>query len=56
MAENVKENKISEEEKAKTRAEAQAKMVRARVNDYVAIILAVGTVFLLWILQWAGLY
>lgn len=56
MAEGLEGKEDLEEEREKTRAQTQAQMVRSRVNDYVAIILAVGTVFLLWLLQWMGLY
>jgi hypothetical protein len=45
-----------EEERGKIKAQTEAQMMRSRVNDYVAIILALGTVFLLWILQLMGFY
>ncbi len=38
------------------KALAETQLLRGRVNDYVAIVLAVGTVILLWFLQWLGLY
>ncbi|MBW2031241.1 MAG: hypothetical protein JRJ31_19455 [Deltaproteobacteria bacterium] len=44
------------EEIEEARAETQTQMLKARVNDYLAIILAVGTVILLWFLQWMGFY
>ncbi|MBW2065719.1 MAG: hypothetical protein JRJ03_12435 [Deltaproteobacteria bacterium] len=47
---------ISEEEREKAKAETEAQMLKTRVNDYLAIILAVGTVILLWFLQWMGFY
>ena len=43
-------------EREKIKAQTEAQMMRSRVNDYVAIILALGTVFVLWFLQWMGLY
>ena len=45
-----------EEEREKIKAQTEAQMMRARVNDYVAIVLALGTVFVLWALQWMGFY
>ncbi len=45
-----------QEEREKIKAQSEAQMMRSRVNDYVAIILALGTVFVLWLLQWMGLY
>ena len=45
-----------QEEREKIKAQSEAQMMRSRVNDYVAIILALSTVFVLWLLQWMGLY
>ena len=45
-----------DEELAKVRKESEKKLQRHRVDDYVAIILAVGAVFILWLLQFAGVY
>jgi len=56
MADNSKEKNSSMEEIEKARAETQTQMLKARVNDYLAIVLAVGTVILLWFLQWMGFY
>lgn len=56
MAEDIEGKEDLEEEREKTRAQTEAKMLRSRVNDYLAIILALSTVFLLWFLQWMGLY
>ena len=52
---------IPEEEKKgpgkeEVEKQTEAQMHRARVNDYVAIALALGMVLLLWFLQWMGLY
>ncbi len=41
---------------AKVREQSEKKLLRHRVDDYVAIILAVGAVFILWILQLLGVY
>ncbi|MEE9150752.1 MAG: hypothetical protein V3U20_02840 [Thermoplasmata archaeon] len=45
MAEDLEGKEDLEEEREKTRAQTEAQMLRSRVNDYVAIILALGTVF-----------
>ena len=41
---------------AKVREQSEKKLLRHRVDDYVAIILACGAVFLLWLLQVLGVY
>ena len=56
MASNNLETVDSEEERRKIKADTEAQMRRARVNDYMAITLALGTVFILWLLQMIGLY
>ena len=56
MAKKHKAEKALNEEREKIKAQTAAQMMRSRVNDYVAIILALGTVFVLWFLQWMGLY
>ena len=56
MTEEIKDKAESNEEDAKIQAQTMAQLMRGRLNDYVAIALAVGTVFILWLLQWAGLY
>jgi hypothetical protein len=53
MAEDTEQIK---EEREKIKDQTEAQMMRARVNDYLAIILALGTVLLLWILQLMGFY
>jgi hypothetical protein len=45
-----------DEELRKVREQSEKKLQRHRVDDYVAIILAVGAVFILWLLQFAGVY
>jgi hypothetical protein len=45
-----------DEDLAKVRAQSEKKLLRHRVDDYVAIILAVGAVFVLWLLQVLGVY
>lgn len=56
MTEDNKTDAELNEEDEKIKAQTQAQLMRGRLNDYVAIVLAVGTVFILWLLQWAGLY
>ena len=52
----AEDDKHMEEEREKIKAQTEAQMMRARVNDYLAIILALGTVLLLWGLQLMGFY
>lgn len=40
----------------KVAAESAAKQLRHRLDEYIAIILGVGSVLLLWILQLMGFY
>ena len=56
MTENIESKVELSEEDEKIKAQTMAAMMRGRLNDYVAIALAVGTVFILWLLQWMGLY
>jgi len=56
MDEELKDDELFKEEHEKIKAETEAQMLRARVNDYIAIALALGAVFILWILQMMGLY
>jgi thiamine monophosphate synthase len=56
MGKEIKDKELLQEEHNKIRAETEEQMLRARVNDYIAIALALGAVFLLWILQMVGLY
>lgn len=41
---------------AKVEAQAAAKLLRGRVDDYIAIITACSAVALLWLLQFLGFY
>jgi hypothetical protein len=54
--ENTVNSIDEEEERARIKAETDAQMLRSKLNDYIAIVLALGTVLLLWLLQMAGLY
>jgi hypothetical protein len=54
-AQNIKRNNQNEEiEKVVVLTGDQ--MRRTRLVDYIAIVLALGTVFILWLFQWMGLY
>jgi len=48
--------KAPEEDLKKVESEAIKKAIRHRVDEYIAIILGVGAVLLLWFLQSIGLY
>jgi hypothetical protein len=41
---------------AKVTAAADAKQLRYRLDEYLAITIGVGAVLILWFLQWMGLY
>jgi len=56
MTTEKSEQEQYEEEQAKIKAQTEAQMLRSKLNDYIAIILALGTVFILWLLQFMGLY
>jgi hypothetical protein len=57
MAENV-ENRESRDvaDLKKVEAESAAKQLRHRLDEYIAIVLGVGAVLVLWFLQAMGLY
>jgi hypothetical protein len=48
--------KALEEDLRKVESEALKKALRHRVDEYIAIVLGVGAVLLLWILQEIGFY
>lgn len=52
----IKDRELLKKENDRIKAETEAQMLRARVNDYISIALALGAVFILWILQMMGLY
>ena len=56
MAANTDNTADIQEERDKIKAETEAQMLRSRVNDYIAIALALGAVLFLWLLQMMGLY
>ena len=45
-----------EAERQKVIAAAEAKQLRHRVDEYVAMAIGIGAVLILWFLQWLGLY
>ncbi len=56
MAATKANNVNIDEERNMIKAETEAQMLRARVNDYIATALALGAVLILWVLQLMGLY
>ena len=47
---------VDEADLAKVQADADNKLMRHRLDDYVCIILGVGVCLLLWFLQLLGVY
>ena len=57
MTDDIDKNgTLSEDDLAKVAAAAEKKQLRHRVDEYVAMIIALGAVFILWLLQFLGLY
>jgi hypothetical protein len=56
MADDVEKREISEAELRKVEEAAAAKQLRHHLDEYVAIILGVGAVLILWFLQIMGVY
>jgi hypothetical protein len=54
--EELSKQKALEEDFRKVEAEALKKATRHRLDEYIAIVLGVGAVLLLWLLQEIGLY
>jgi hypothetical protein len=54
--EELDKGRALEEDLKKVAAEAMKKSVRHRLDEYIAIVLGVGAVLLLWFLQSIGLY
>jgi hypothetical protein len=54
--EEVNRDKVLEEDLKKVERESMAKAMRHRLDEYIAIVLGLGTVLLLWFLQALGLY
>ena len=45
-----------EAERQKVLAAAEAKQLRHRLDEYVAMVIGIGAVLILWLLQYLGLY
>ncbi len=56
MADDIKRPDLDEEERKKVAATAEAKQMRHRLDEYVAMVIAIGAVLILWLLQSLGLY
>lgn len=56
MKETLEIKRESEEDLEKVEAESKVKLMRHRADDYIAMILGVGFVFILWLLQLIGFY
>ena len=57
MTDELKDKEsVEDAELRKVAADAAAKQLRHRTDEYVAIILGVGSVLLLWFLQVVGVY
>jgi hypothetical protein len=56
MADDIEKKEIVDEELKKVQAQAAAKQMRHRVDEYIAMVIAIGAVFLLWFMQLIGLY
>jgi hypothetical protein len=54
--EEVNREKVLEEDLKKVERESMAMALRHRLDEYIAIVLGLGTVLLLWFLQAIGLY
>ena len=54
--EELSRDKLLEEDLKKVERESMAKAMRHRLDEYIAIVLGLGTVLLLWFLQALGLY
>jgi len=54
--EEVSRDKLLEEDLKRVERESMAKAMRHRLDEYIAIVLGLGTVLLLWFLQALGLY
>jgi len=57
MADDIDKNEGQPYDDLQKVAEAaESKQTRHRVDEYVAMIIALSAVFILWLLQFAGLY
>ena len=56
QTETARAAEVFDADLTKVREQSEKKLQRHRVDDYVAMILAVGAVFILWVLQFLGVY
>jgi hypothetical protein len=57
MTEDIdKKAELDETELKKVAAAAEAKQMRHRLDEYVAMVIAIGAVMILWLLQTLGFY
>jgi hypothetical protein len=57
MADDIeKKEEMSDEDRKKVLATAEAKQMRHRVDEYIAMVIAISAVFILWFMQFIGLY
>jgi hypothetical protein len=52
----AKRTDVDDAELQKVAAAAEAKQLRHRVDEYVAMAIAISAVLILWLLQYLGLY
>lgn len=57
MTEDIeKKAELAEAELKKVAAVAEEKQLRHRLDEYIAMVIAIGAVMILWLLQSLGLY
>ena len=56
MNEKLKRGISIEQEIEKARNQTRAEIQRFNAIDYIVVLLGLGSVFLLWLFQWMGLY
>ena len=56
MADDIKKEEMSEDDLKKVLAQAEAKQRRHRADEYIAMVIAISAVFILWIMQAIGIY
>jgi hypothetical protein len=56
MAEELDKKDAVDDDLRKVMEVAEAKQRRHRVDEYIAMVIAISAVFILWFLQFVGLY
>jgi hypothetical protein len=56
MADDLDKSNTTDDDLQKVMAAAEAKQRRHRVDEYIAMVIAISAVFILWFLQFVGLY